>query len=153
VARLLDYAARVFQDNVEYQRELSMWTSVPGEAGGDSGVGLSWENLASSGLAAVGLATSRTRIPDESVLAARIERESLLVIGSRGDEPFDHVRTGEAVEHAWLELAASLMTQPLRLDEVRDVLADTLKLAAVPQVLMRFGYPLPAKPGNRRGQQ
>jgi nitroreductase len=157
VARLLDYSARAFHGNVEYQRELSMWTSLPGEVRGESDLGLSWEELASSGLAAVGLTTARTRIPDESVLAARIERESLLVVGGRGDEPSDHVRTGEAVEQAWLEataagLAVSIMTQPLHLDEVRDGLADRLRLAAVPQVLMRFGYPMPTKPGNRREQ-
>ncbi|MEV0702818.1 hypothetical protein AB0I53_33550 [Saccharopolyspora sp. NPDC050389] len=157
VARLLAYAAGAFHGNADYQRELSAWTTVPGESKGEGELGLSWDDLVSAGLGAVGLATSRTRIPDESVLAARIERESLLVVSSRGDEPLDHIRAGEFVEQAWLEatgagLAASIMTQPLHLGEVRDALAVRLGLSTVPQALMRFGYPAAATPGNHRGQ-
>ncbi|WP_245761625.1 nitroreductase family protein [Saccharopolyspora shandongensis] len=157
VVRLLAYAAGAFQGNVDYQRELSLWTNAPGESRGEGELGLAWDDLFSAGLGAVGLATSRTRIPDESVLAARIERESLLVVSSRGDESLDHIRAGEAVEQAWLEatsagLAASIMTQPLHLEEVRDALAVRLGLSTVPQALMRFGHPAEATPGNRRGQ-
>ncbi|MDA3644286.1 hypothetical protein LZ318_31260 [Saccharopolyspora indica] len=39
--------------------------------------------------------------------------------------------------------------QPLHLAEVRDGLADRLGLPAVPQALMRFGYPAPVNPGSR----
>ncbi|MBB5157515.1 nitroreductase family protein [Saccharopolyspora phatthalungensis] len=146
VARLLDYAARVFHDNAEYQRELTLWTSLRGS-------GLHRDAFGAEGLAAVGLTTSRTRLPDESLLAARIRREALLVVGTRADEPHDHVHAGEAVEQAWLEatsrgLAASVMTQPLHLEEVRAGLADRLGMTAVPQVLMRFGYPTERELGD-----
>ncbi len=38
---------------------------------------------------------------------------------------------------------ASIMTQPLHLAEVRTRLEDLLDGMAVPQALMRFGYPDP----------
>ncbi|MBB5158517.1 nitroreductase family protein [Saccharopolyspora phatthalungensis] len=140
IARLLDYAARVFRGNAEYQRELAMWTTLYAGA-----AGLPRAVFGAVGLAAVGLTTSRTRLPDESLLTARIQQEAVLVVGTRGDEPHDHLRAGEAVERAWLEaisrgLAASVMTQPLHLAEVRTGLAAALGLTVVPQVLMRFGY-------------
>jgi hypothetical protein len=61
---LLDYAARGFHGDVEYQRELSMWTTVPGESREESEVGVSGDDVVSEGLGAVGLTTSRARIPD-----------------------------------------------------------------------------------------
>ncbi|MBB5156047.1 hypothetical protein [Saccharopolyspora phatthalungensis] len=139
VARLLDYAARVFHDNAEYQRELTLWTTPCGS-------GLRRDTFGAEGLAAVGLTTSRTRLPDEALLADRIQREGVLVVGTHADETRDHVRAGQALEQAWLEatcrsVAASVMTQPLHLAEVRTGLAERLGLVAVPQVLMRFGYP------------
>ncbi|MER6987607.1 nitroreductase family protein [Saccharopolyspora hirsuta] len=137
VARLLTYAARAFRDNAEYQRELSSWTTTTGE-------GLRREGFGEQGLAAVGLATGRTRLPDEFALAARMQREAVLVVGVQPEGPVDQVRAGAAVEQAWLEatsrgLAASVITQPLHLTEVRSGLAAGLGLVGAPQALMRFG--------------
>ncbi|MDA3650145.1 hypothetical protein LZ318_01655 [Saccharopolyspora indica] len=137
VARLLTYAGRVFRGNAEYQRELSSWTTATGD-------GLRREGLGERGLAAVGLTTGRTRLPDEHALAARIQRESVLLVGSPADGPAEQVRAGAAVEQAWLEatgrgLVTSVMTQPLHLAEVRSGLAAGLGFAATPQVVMRFG--------------
>ncbi|GAA4616960.1 hypothetical protein [Saccharopolyspora hordei] len=139
VAQLLCYAARVFHDNPDYQRELHSWTTA---AGGS----LRWDALGERGLAAVGLTTSRTRLPDEAVLASRIAQEAVLVVGTRADQPLDQVRAGTAVQQAWLEatsrgLVASVSTQPLHLVEVRNGLAHGLGFAAAPQILVRFGYP------------
>ncbi|MER7014464.1 nitroreductase family protein [Saccharopolyspora sp. NPDC000359] len=140
VARLLTYAARVFQGNADYQRELAAWTTTTGE-------GLRRDGFGERGLAAVGLATERTRLPDEYALATRMRREAVLVVAARPDGPVDQVRAGAAVEQAWLEatsrgLAASVITQPLHLTEVRSGLTAGLGLAGAPQVLMRFGVPL-----------
>lgn len=145
VGRLLDYAARVYQRDIGYQRELSKWV-VPAGAADLAGRGLSPGAFAQQGLAAAGLSTSRTRVPDAFQLASRIEQEAVLVLGTRFDQPHDHVRVGEAAERAWLEatsrgIAASIMTQPLHLAEVREGLADRLELSVQPQALMRFGYP------------
>ncbi|MGW1679638.1 nitroreductase family protein [Saccharopolyspora sp. NPDC002376] len=138
VARLLTYAARVFRDNAAYQRELSSWTTSAGDVP-SNGVG-------ERGLAAVGLTTGRTHLPDESALAARMQREAVLVVGVQVDGQVNQVRAGAAVEQAWLEatgrgLAASVMTQPLHLEEVRSDLAAALGFTGMPQVLMRFGRP------------
>lgn len=137
VARLLTYAARVFRGNAEYQRELRSWTTATGD-------GPRREGFGERGLAAVGLTTGRTRIPDENVLAARIQREAVLVVGVQADGPAEQVRAGAAVEQAWLEatgrgLDTSVMTQPLHLAEVRSGLAAGLGLGGIPQVVMRFG--------------
>ncbi|MDA3625153.1 nitroreductase family protein [Saccharopolyspora sp. WRP15-2] len=139
VARLLTYAARVFRGNAEYQRELSSWTTEAGD-------GLRRDAFGERGLAAVGLTTGRTHLPDESALAARMQREAVLVVGVQTDGPVDQVRAGAAVEQAWLEatgrgLVASVMTQPLHLAEVRSELAAGLGFAEAPQVLMRVGRP------------
>ncbi|WP_263253334.1 nitroreductase family protein [Saccharopolyspora rosea] len=136
VARLLDYAARAYHANLDYQRELTMWTT--------------WRVDGAVGLSAGGAA--RVRVPDEFQLAARIEREAVLVLATRTDGPESQVRAGEAVQAAWLEattrgLAASLVTQPLHLSEVRTGLADRLDRPGVPQALMRFGHPA-ARPGD-----
>ncbi|MEV0084861.1 nitroreductase family protein [Saccharopolyspora sp. NPDC050642] len=147
VARLLDYAARVFRGNAEYQRELTLWTAPRGH-------GMRPDAFGAVGLAAVGLTTSRTRLPDESLLADRIQQEAVLVVTTSADAPQDHVRAGAAMEQAWLEatsrhLAASVMTQPLHLEEVRAGLAQRLGLTAVPQLLMRFGLPAEPEVGER----
>ncbi|RKT87268.1 hypothetical protein SAMN05421805_102318 [Saccharopolyspora antimicrobica] len=137
VARLLTYAGRVFRGNADYQRELSSWTTVTGD-------GLRREGLGERGLAAVGLTTGRTRLPDEHVLATRIQREAVLLVGTQADGPAEQVRVGAAVEQTWLEatapgLVVSVMTQPLHLAEVRSGLAAGLGFPAMPQVMMRFG--------------
>jgi nitroreductase len=156
LARLLIYSGRVHRNDVHYQRELGMWLShgaksSPPASGFPSGV------LGVEGVGAMGLASAGTRFPDEEVLADRIERESVLVVGTPDDGPDDHLRAGESMQRTWLEatrlgLVASVMTQPLHLGEVRRELAEALGLPGVPQVLMRFGYPnsIPVPRSGRR---
>lgn len=158
LARLLIYTARAYSDDAYYQRELSMWLSEGSDEPPDEGIPAA--ALGAEGIPALGLATPRTRFPDERNLAARIDSESVLVLSTPSDEYEHHVEAGEAVERTWLEatglgLVGSLMTQPLHLSEVRTGLAKTLGLAGVPQVLMRFGYAsaIPTPRTSRRPQE
>ncbi|MCC5697369.1 hypothetical protein LH612_29895, partial [Klebsiella pneumoniae] len=141
VARLLEYAARVYHDDPGYQRELTMWTQAPR---GPRDRGLAAHAFGSSGLSAAGLVTGRTRVPDEATLAKRIQHESVCVLGTGKDTAADHVLTGQALQLAWLEatsrgISGSVLTQPLHLVEVRTGLASELELTMVPHVLLRFG--------------
>ena len=142
LARLLDYAARARHGDLRYQRELAMWTT--GSAG-EGGSGLRPDALGKTGVPAVGLVSSTTRLPDESRLASWIQAESILVLYTPSDDAHGHFRVGEVAERVWLEavgadLAASVMTQPLQLGEVRSALVQQLELPGVPHVLMRFGH-------------
>ncbi|MCX2729382.1 nitroreductase family protein [Saccharopolyspora sp. NFXS83] len=145
VARSLAYAARVLHADAEYQRELTHWI-VQQDATGDPtpGAGIPEKALGRQGLPAVGLVTGQTKLPDESLLASRIEHDSVLVLCSATDSTIDHVRIGEALQSAWLEataggLAVSVMTQPLRLEEMRKAVTEQLGLAGVPHAFLRFG--------------
>lgn len=138
-ARMLGYAARVFRANADYSRELAGWRSPVGEELRRVSGGL-------HGFAAIGLAAADSDLPDDDAVAEHIRDEAVLLIGTRGDRPDDHVRAGQAVERAWLAatsagLAASVTTQPLHLGVVRVALAKRLGTPLIPQVLMRFGYP------------
>ncbi|CAM01747.1 hypothetical protein SACE_2449 [Saccharopolyspora erythraea NRRL 2338] len=143
LARSLHFAARAYHDDREYQRELAMWTVAPGMTGD---LGLRHEALGARGVPAVGLVTSTTHLPDESRLASWIAAESVLVLSAPGDRHRAAVRTGQAMQTAWLDatsagLAASVMTQPLHLPEVAHALRRQLELSGEPMVIMRFGHP------------
>lgn len=147
VAELLSHSSRVFRDDRRYQRELSAWTySTPSAHGVSDGRGIPDGALPRQGVSAIGLAASRTQVPDCAMLASRIGREAVLVLGSSGDGRGDHLLAGEAMQQAWLAatsmgLAVSVMTQPLHLSEVRSGLRDALRMDGVPQVVLRMGYP------------
>lgn len=160
LARLFTYAARVYQDDSEYQRELEVWTIGETADQEDTGQGIPERALGRTGLPAVGLSTSGTRVPDEYQLASRIESESVMVLSTPSDSRRAHVQAGEAMELAWLEATSlgasgSVMTQSLHLSEVRSGVADSLGLPGVPQMLMRFGYPatIPVMRSSRRSEQ
>ncbi len=154
LARSLVYAATVYRADRRYQRELSAWTAPRGSA---SDEGIPEEALGARGVPAIGLTTSRTALPDEYVLAARIAAESVVVVSSGSDDRASRVRAGEAMEYLWLDavsrgLAASVMTQPLRLGEVRRRVTEVFGVES-PQLLMRFGYaasPAGERSGRRR---
>ncbi|MFI0465742.1 Acg family FMN-binding oxidoreductase [Saccharopolyspora sp. 5N102] len=151
LARLLAYAARTNHADKTYQRELGAWI------GPVSDEGLPAEVLPTRGVPATGLATGATRLPDQEQIARSLARESVLVFSTITDGPRDQLMAGEAAERAWLEatrlgLVASVMTQPLRLSEVRARLSVELGLGGMPQLLMRIGYP-PAIPVPRAGRR
>ncbi|GAB3278420.1 nitroreductase family protein [Parasphingorhabdus pacifica] len=147
LARLLDYAARIRRGDSRYQRELAMWTS--GSTDGGAGGGIRRDAFGEAGLPAVGLVSSEARLPDEARLASWIQEEAVLVLCTPADDAHAHFRVGEVAERVWLEavaadLAASVMTQPLQLTEVRSSLVRQLELSGTPHLLMRFGRPAEA---------
>lgn len=147
LAQRLGYASRVFRADSAYQRELSAWTFPEDYPTGPiEEAGMPANALAERGMAAMGLARPGTRVLDPHTLADRIEQESVMVLTTESDERMDHIRVGEAMELAWLAatalgLAASVMTQPLHLTEVREGLRSSLGVQGAPQVVLRFGYP------------
>lgn len=151
LAHQLAYGARVFHGDRQYQRELAAWTVTEAE----EPEGIPAGAMGTQGLAAVGLASSATRLPDEETLAAQIAEESVLVLSTASDAPAVHYEIGVAMELAWLAatslgLAASVITQPLHLSEVRTELSRSLRLPGVPELVMRFGYPAAQVPRSSR---
>lgn len=68
------------------------------------------------------------------------------VLGTRSDERRDWLAAGEALSAILLDaaargVAASFLNQPLEVDELRSVLANVFKEAAVPQLVVRLGVP------------
>jgi hypothetical protein len=144
LAELLAHMALVLRDDQGYQRELSAWTnSRPGHHPG----GIPARTRKYDTLPWTGLVRATTRVPDANVLAARLEREYLLLLETPDDGHRDHLLAGRAVQEIWLTathagLAGSVLTQPWHVAEVRAGLIERLGLAGFPQALLRFGYPL-----------
>jgi nitroreductase len=144
LARVFDHAALVLKADRAYQRELSAWTgmgSVPSPGGGMADVPRRFDTLPWAGLV-----RRDTAIPDRDTLAARLRRECLLLVETPDDGPAYHVRGGMAVQDSWLAatadgLAASLLTQPLQISEVRAGLIEGLTLGGFPQAVLRVGHP------------
>lgn len=150
LGRSLAYAARVRQDDPSYQWELAAWTAEP-----DRTEGIPAAAFGVDAMSATGLATTTTRLPDEHRLARRIDSESVLVLSTTTEGREGNLQVGQAMEQAWLAatslgIAASVMTQPLQLTEIRTGLAERLMLVGTPQILMRFGYPAIPVPRSAR---
>ncbi|GAA2785322.1 hypothetical protein [Saccharopolyspora taberi] len=119
LARLLRCTGLDHGDENGYRNELAMWT--PGPRPGASA---------------------------EPDLTGSICEESVLVLGTPSDDRRNRLRAGESMQTAWLEattrgLVASVMTRPLHRTEVRTALRQRLDLPCEPQVVMRFGHPVP----------
>lgn len=144
LAGLLGHAGLVLRHDRGYQRELALWTNDrPGHHPG-GGIPALAHGLAT--LPWAGLVRPNTTVPDQNVLAARLNQEYLLLVETPDDGHRDHLLAGRAVEDIWLAassagLAGSVLTQPLQLAEVRAGLIERLGLAGYPQALLRFGYP------------
>lgn len=81
---------------------------------------------------------------------ARFGAEHLLVLSTEADSRRELVRTGRALQRAWLAataqgLAGSAITQPRRLS-----LPEWQELPGRPQAALRFGYPAMAVPPSPR---
>lgn len=145
LAKLFCYAANVLRSDAGYQRELAAWTApsgadglAPGVPGADT---LPW----------AGLVRASTRLPDAEKLADRLRQEVLLIFVTEGDEATDHIAAGAAAERSWLTaltngLVGSVITQPLRLSEVRHGVMDQLGLNGYPQLVLRLGHPVLVNP-------
>jgi nitroreductase len=83
-----------------------------------------------------------------------IGQECLLLLWSAGDNPFEWLQAGEALQRALLELtrwgyAASIMSQVAEVPAVRASLRRELDLTGAPHVLLRVGR-APVTPAARR---
>jgi hypothetical protein len=142
LAELLGHAARVLRGDRAYQRELTAWSAqfrdpLPGEST------LPWS----------GLVRADTHLPDAVTLTERLMRERLLLVLTGDDARADHLHAGQAMQQVWLtavtrRLAASVLTQPLHLPEVRAALIERLDLPGYPQLILRVGYPVTATPAT-----
>lgn len=153
VAGLLDHGALMLRQDRGYQRELSAWTNTRPDH--RPGGGIPAPTPAYDTLPWAGLVRATTSLPDTNTLAARLDREYLLLVETPDDGPRDHVLAGRAIQDTWLAatvagLAGSVLTQPLQVREVRAGLIERLGLAGFPQALLRFGYPADAAPRSPR---
>ncbi|MHA6799217.1 Acg family FMN-binding oxidoreductase [Bounagaea algeriensis] len=156
VAALLVRAAREHHADPRYQQELTTWVSARSDRA--PAEGMPQHALGTTGVAASGLAARGVPVPAEDQLADRLRRETVFVFSAPRDRPREHFQVGEAMQRVWLEatrlgLVGSVMTQPLRLPEVREGLRGALGLAGEPQVVLRLGYPragIPAQVTARR---
>ncbi|MFB9905383.1 Acg family FMN-binding oxidoreductase [Allokutzneria oryzae] len=156
LAGLVEYATNVYRHDHAYQRELAGW--ITRRHNRRVRTGIPQERLG-PGLRFGGLVRPNNPAPDAEVIAESISRETVLVFLSERDSRREHVLAGAALQRAWLSatalgLAASVVTQPLHLSEVRGRLADALELPGRPHALLRVGrptWPIPAAP--RRSAQ
>jgi hypothetical protein len=77
------------------------------------------------------------------------------VLGGPADTPRDDVAAGLALQRVLLTatklgLSTSLMSQPIEVETVREQLRIGLRRHGPPQMLLRFGYGVPATPTPRR---
>lgn len=75
------------------------------------------------------------------------DQRELLVVETPDDGPHDHVRAGLAAARTWFAataagLAASVLTLPFHLPEVRAGLVEILSLNGFPQLLLRIDDPI-----------
>ncbi|GAB3147587.1 NAD(P)H nitroreductase [Amycolatopsis stemonae] len=151
LAELLGFATRVLREDRGYQRELEVWTAHT-HGWGD---GVPEDALSAEGPPVAGLVRRNTPVPDDTVLAARLAAEDLLVVCTDGDTRADHLAAGAALQRGWLTttakaLAGSVLTQPLHLTGFRARLVSELALPGCPQAIFRFGCPaVPAAPSPR----
>jgi nitroreductase len=138
IANLAEHAAKVLHHDHGYLRELRRLTPDRGHAQ----VGIPADRIG-HGLFG-GLIHSGDGIPDHDVLTSRITGECVLIVETVDDTKWDQVLAGAAIQRAWLAathlgLAASLITQPLQLAEVRAGLSEQLHLPGFPHALLRIG--------------
>ncbi|MBP2328794.1 hypothetical protein JOF56_009179 [Kibdelosporangium banguiense] len=138
VAKLCEHAAKVLHHDHRYLREMRSLTFDRGAAR----IGIPADRIA-HGLFG-GLVHGIDGVPDLDVLTARIAKECVLIVETVDDTKRDHVLAGAAIQRAWLtathlDLAASLITQPLQLAEVRAGLSEQLQLPGFPHALLRVG--------------
>lgn len=81
--------------------------------------------------------------------------QCLLLLGTDGDHPDQWLRTGEALERVWLEIARhgfvmSPLTQVVEVPAARAALRTELRLSMYPHILMRIGRAAPTAGASRR---
>jgi len=150
-AALVRTADDLLRRDRDYQAELSAWTRP--DAPTVDGVAES-----AGGPAPRPYDLLRRRDFGGSELPAHrdFEQEPLLaVLGGAGDWPADQLQVGQALQRVLLTatdlaLAASMFSQPIEIPAVREQLRLALGRHAAPQMVLRFGYAVPAPPSPRR---
>lgn len=144
LARLVQHADRAQNADPSYRAELRRWTRhdptardgvsqlVVPAVDGHSGDEVPLRDFDTYGL---GWLPSRTRSGRD---------QCLLLLTTQDDEPHAWLRAGEALQRVLLVLtrhgfAASLFSQPIEVDSVRDQLRGELGLLGHPQLLLRVG--------------
>ncbi len=140
VASTVEHAAKLLRHDRAYLRELRSWT-IRRRNGARAGIPEDHFGHALFG----GFVHPHDGIPEHAALTTRIDEECVLVVETVDDSKRDQVLAGAAIQRAWLAatslgLAASVVTQPLRLPEGRDGLTERLCLAGFPQALLRIGH-------------
>lgn len=84
------------------------------------------------------------------------ERDLLLAVGARSDDPRGWLAAGQALHRLLLAatmrgLAASPLTQVMEVPGLRETLASALRMPCLPQYVVRIGYPTadPPRPPGR----
>ena len=144
LAKLLGHTALVLRTDRAYQRELSAWTAT--DEFPVAGAGVAVLPRRDAALPWAGLVRRSTAVPDPVTLTDRLARECLLLVETPDDGPLDQVRAGMAMQNTWLTavaagLAASVLTQPFQLPEVRAGVVEAMGLAGFPHLLLRLGHP------------
>ncbi|WP_072691431.1 nitroreductase family protein [Rhodococcus marinonascens] len=141
LADVLLYSADRIRHDPRHQRDIFSWTShwLP-QVGRES-----VDAFHSAVTREVSDPVITREVSDPVRLAAAIESETVLVFASDTQEPIDLLRTGIAVERAWLtavdaRLSASVLSHPLRIEDSAQRLAQRLNLTSHPQLILRIGY-------------
>jgi nitroreductase len=160
VARLSQRAEAIEEANPAYRSELRAWVTddqartdgvplatVPRDHRGTSGAPLPAEEVPLRNYGDQG----RVGLLDQ---AHSSRNQSLMLLGTDGDDPLSWLQAGEALERVWLEVtragyAMSLFTQVIEVASTREQLRSELGLSMQPHVLLRVGR-APATPASRR---
>lgn len=138
-------AANALTADRGYQRELAAWAgTIPLPNGATT---LPWD----------GLVRPRTHLPSPEKLAERIAAETVLVLYTRADSASERLRTGILLQRIWLTaisagLVGSVVTQPLQVPHMRELVGKRLRITGQVQLLLRFGCPVthePQRPATR----
>lgn len=151
VLNLVRAADRQQRDDKRYRTELAVWTSsIPGQADGVPKEAFGPRpDLAKLPLRDFGLVHNGHR------RAARFEpTPTIAVLYSRGDEPYDWLTTGMALQRVLLTatahgLATTLLTQPIEIPALRTHLVAPHE-PRVAQAVLRLGYARPVGSTPRR---
>jgi len=149
---LVRLAERHSRAQPAYWNELGEWTvqrphrrdGVPPEAYGP------WSAMETVPIRDFGLVEPARRRWEETFE----DEPTIAVLYSKADSRRQWIKSGQALERALLTatvrgVATTLMTQPIELPRLRDLLIDSAA-SLVPQAIVRFGYGPPSAPTPRR---
>ncbi|HEX5997329.1 MAG TPA: nitroreductase family protein [Jiangellales bacterium] len=151
VAEVARAANRVLQRNSAYVAELASWTcrvadAVDGVPADADGFSTDPDDLLPQRPVSDLIRTAGTDLEDDPLIA---------VLGTAGDSPNDHLRTGYALQRVLLTitdhgLAGSMLSQPIEVPSAQEQLRIALGRHGTPQMVLRVGYADPATDTPRR---